>query len=80
MHQGFRARPRLFQRPLSIRPDCNQERIKRRARTKRGSKIINVRVSLLAAQMNSKTDFSIEDNLIDISLLAATACIGFGMI
>ena len=38
--------------------DGNQERIERRARTKRGSKIINVGVSLSAAQMNSDTDFS----------------------
>ena len=32
------------------------------------SKVINVRVSLLAAQMSSETDFSTEENLIDISL------------
>ena len=51
----------------------------RRARTKRGSKIINVRVSLLAAQMNSETDFSIEKNSIDISFLAVTACVGSRM-
>ena len=46
--------------------DCNQERIEGRVRTKRGSKIINVGVSLLTAQMNSDTDFSVEENLIDI--------------
>ena len=38
-----------------------QEKIKSRARTKRGSKIINVRVFLLAAQMNSETHFSIAE-------------------
>ena len=47
--------------------DINQERIKKRASTKRGSKIISVRVSLLAAEMNPETDFLIDKNLIDIS-------------
>ena len=51
----------------------SQERIERRARTKRGSKIINVRVSLSAAQMNPDTDFSMNENLIDICFLAVTA-------
>ena len=46
--------------------DCqeqgSQERIERKARTKRGSKIINVRVSLSAAQINPDTDFSMNEN------------------
>ena len=53
------------------------DRIERRAKTKRSSKIINAEVSLLAAQMNSDTDFSIEANLIDISFFSVTACVGF---
>ena len=56
--------------------DCNQdshERIERKARTKRGSKIINVRVSLSAVQTNPDTDSSMNENLIDICFLAATA-------
>ena len=51
--------------------DCNQgsqQRIERKARTKLGLKIINVRVSLSAAQMNPVTDFSMDENLIDQSL------------
>ena len=48
--------------------DCNQERIERRAITKRVSKMLNVGISLLAAQMNSNTDFSMDESLIDISL------------
>ena len=59
--------------------DCNQKRIERRARTKRDSKIINEGVSLSSAQMSSDTDFSMEDNLIDFSFLAVTACVGFRM-
>ena len=39
--------------------------------------MINVRVSLSAAQMNPDTDFSMEENLIDISFLAVTACVRF---
>ena len=42
-------------------------------KTKRGSKIINLRVSLSAAQMNPDTDFSMNENLIDICFLAVTA-------
>ena len=53
--------------------DCNQEGIDRRARTKRSSKIINVGVSLLGAQMNSGIHFSMKKNLIDISFFA---CVG----
>ena len=60
--------------------DCNQERIDKRARTKRRSKISDVRVSLLAAQMNCETEFSIKENLIDVSFLAVTACVGSRMI
>ena len=56
--------------------DCNLERIERRARTNRGSKIINVGVSLLAAKMNFDTIFSMEKNLIDISFFTVTACVG----
>ena len=58
--------------------ECNQEsqgRIKRRARTKRGLNIIDETVYLSAAQMNPDTDFSTEENLIDISFLAVTACV-----
>ena len=44
--------------------NCNQDRIKRKARTKWGSRIINVRVSLSEAQMNRNTDFSMRENLI----------------
>ena len=69
----------LAERALSLLSN-DRHFFKRRARTKRGSKIINVRVSLLAAQMNSETDFSIdpgiEENLIDISFLAVTASAG----
>ena len=56
--------------------DCNRDnqgRIGRKARTKRGLKIIDVRVSLSAAQMNPHTDFSMNDDLIDICFLAVTA-------
>ena len=56
--------------------DCkqdSQERIETKARTKRGTKIINVRLSLSAAEMNPETDFSINDNLIDICFLTVTA-------
>ena len=42
--------------------------------------MINVRVSLLAVQMNSETHFSIQENLIDISFLAVTACVVSRMI
>ena len=55
--------------------DCNQEsqaRIERRARTKRGSKIIIVRISLSAPQINPDTEFPMEENLIDISFLAVS--------
>ena len=72
-------------RPCTVRTererfsgDCNQgsqERIESKARTKRGSKIINVRVSLSAAQMNLDKDFSTNGNLIDICFLPVTACV-----
>ena len=32
------------------------------------------------AQMNSDTDFSMEEKLIDTSVLAVTACVGFRVI
>ena len=51
----------------------SQERIERKARTKRGSKIVDVRVSLSAAQMNPDTDFSVNQIFIDICFLAVTA-------
>ena len=48
----------------------DQEKSKK---TKQGSKMINLRVSLSAAQMNPDTDFSMNENLIDICFLAVTA-------
>ena len=46
--------------------DCNHKS----QESKRGSKLINVRVSSLAGQMNSDTDFPMDENLINISFLA----------
>ena len=53
--------------------DREREDQEKSEKTKRGSKIINLRVSLSAAQMNPDTDFSMNENLIDICFLAVTA-------